>query len=255
VVLGLAVVIAAVAVAAEMTEQDKAGAAFDHRAFGALLERYVDDNGQVDYKGLAGESERLDAYLGAVSEAPLDRLGRDERLALLINAYNACTLRMILDHYPVRSIKDIPASKRWEDRRWNVGGHVWSLDQIEHEQIRPKFDEPRIHFALVCAAVGCPPLRDEAYTASRLAEQLADQARRVHGDARWFRYDRDRNVVFLTKLYDWYAGDFEKAAGSVLAYAAAYAPQLARALEAGRRPEIRWLEYDWSLNDQTRRGP
>lgn len=252
---GLAVVLAAGSFAAEAGEQGSEPSSFDHGALGTLLAKHVDGEGRVDYAGLVRERDRLDAYLDAVGKARLDRLGRDERLALLINAYNACTLRLILDHYPVRSIQDIPASKRWEDRRWNVGGHVWSLDQIEHEQIRPKFDEPRIHFALVCAAAGCPPLRDEAYAASRLAEQLAAQARRVHGDARWFRYDRDRNVVSLTRLYDWYGGDFEKAAGSVLAYAARYAPQLAQALEAGRQPEIRWLEYDWSLNDQKRPGP
>jgi uncharacterized membrane protein YdjX (TVP38/TMEM64 family) len=234
----------------EVYEQDTAGPVFDHTAFAALLGKHADQDGRVDYAGLAKEAGRLDAYLDAISKAPFDQLGRNEKLALLINAYNAFTLRLILDHYPVRSIKDISAPKRWDDRRWNVGGHVWSLNQIEHEQIRPKFNEPRIHFALVCAAVGCPPLRNEAYTADRLETQLEDQARYVHEHDRWFKYDRDRNVVLLTKLYDWYRGDFEQASGSVAAYAARYSPDLKRALDSGASPKVRWLDYDWSLNDK-----
>jgi hypothetical protein len=95
-------------------------------------------------------------------------MGRNEKLALLINAYNAFTLKLIVERLPVQSILDIPAAERWDAVRWKVGGQVWSLKQIEHEQIRPKFTEPRVHFALVCAAVGCPPLRNEAYDASRL---------------------------------------------------------------------------------------
>jgi hypothetical protein len=228
---------------------------FDHAPFGALLEAHVDAGGRVDYAGLRRDAGRLDAYLRGLETAPLDELGPDERLALLINAYNACTLRLILDFYPVKSIMDIPAPKRWADRRWKVGGHEWSLDQIEHEQIRARFDEPRVHFALVCAAMGCPPLRREAYAGDRLDAQLEDQARRVHGSERWFRFDRDHDVVWLTKLYDWYAKDFERKSGSVTAYAAAYAPDLKRALQSGLRPEIRWIDYDWSLNDQPARRP
>jgi hypothetical protein len=235
---------------AEVYEQDEAGPRFDHRLFQAVLKEHVDADGWVDYTGLAREPGRLDAYITAVGKAPFDELGRNEKLALLINAYNAFTLRLILDHYPVGSIKDVPSSKRWDDARWNVGGHVWSLNQIEHKQIRPKFDEPRIHFALVCAAVGCPPLRNEAYTAERMEEQLEDQARSVHRNERWFRFDRDRNVVELTKLYDWYGGDFKQVSGSVTAYAAAYSPELKRAIDSGTPPKVRWLDYDWRLNEK-----
>jgi uncharacterized membrane protein YdjX (TVP38/TMEM64 family) len=235
---------------AEVYGQDEAGPRFDHQLFQALLKKHVDADGWVEYPGLAREPGRLDAYIAAVGKAPFDELDRNEKLALLINAYNAFTLRLILDHYPVGSIKDIPASKRWDDARWNVGGHVWSLNQIEHKQIRPKFDEPRIHFALVCAAVGCPPLRNEAYTAERMEEQLEDQARSVHRNERWFRFDRDRNVVELTKLYDWYGGDFKQASGSVTAYAAAYSPELKRAIDSGTPPKVRWLDYDWRLNEK-----
>ncbi|MHC4219394.1 MAG: VTT domain-containing protein [Planctomycetota bacterium] len=234
----------------EVYDQDQDGPRFDHRPFDVLLRKHVDKDGGVDYSGLAGDTDSLDQYLAAVRGAPFDEMGRDEKLTLLINAYNAFTLRLILDHYPVKSIKDIPAPKRWDDERWNLGGHVWSLNQIEHEQIRPKFKEPRIHFALVCAAVGCPKLRNEAYAADRLEAQLEDQTRYAHGHDRWLKYDRDAHVLWLTKLYDWYGGDFKQAGGSVMAYAAKYSPELGQALEAGRPPKVRWLDYDWTLNDK-----
>lgn len=123
-----------------------------------------------------------------------------------------------------------------------------SLDQIEHERIRPRFREPRIHFALVCAARSCPPLRAEAYTADRLESQLADQARRVHSGPTWLRFDAASGQLQLTRLYDWYGADFSQAAGSVEKFVATHAPSVQAALAAGQRVRVRWLDYDWSLN-------
>lgn len=234
----------------ETYKNTAASATFDHSAFDALLRAHVHDGGLVDYVALEHDAGQLDAYIAAVGTADIDQLGRDERLALLINAYNAFTLRLILDHYPIASIKDIPFAQRWDARRWNIGGHTWSLNQIEHEQIRPHFAEPRIHFALVCAAIGCPPLRAEAYEAERMEAQLEAQARYVHADARWFRLDSTNAVAHVTSLYDWYGSDFEQTAGSVVAFAARYSPSLARALDDGRMPAVRFLDYDWSLNQQ-----
>ncbi len=236
---------------AEAYDEKPGGPRVDHAVFDALLKQTVDHRGGVDYAALAAEPGRLDAYIASLAEAPFDALGRDEKLALLINAYNAFTLRLILDHYDggrLASIKDIPEARRWDHQRWRVGPHVWSLSQIEHEQIRPKFKEPRIHFALVCAAVGCPVLRREAFQAGRIGEQLEEQTRYVHARKRWFGFDPDRDRVSLTKLYDWYGGDFEQVAGSVLDYAARYSPSLKRRLGAGGRPRITWLPYDWKLN-------
>jgi hypothetical protein len=227
---------------------------FDHSALDSLLGKHVDDDGWVDYDGLNADAARLDAYLESVAAAPFDDMSRDEKLALLINAYNAATLRLILDFHPVKSIKDIPAAKRWADRRWNVGGMTLSLNQVEHEQIRPKFKEPRIHFALVCAAVGCPKLRNEAYDAARLDAQLDDQMLYAHSHDRWLRFDADRGVVRLTKLYDWYGGDFTQSGGTIQAYAARYTPALKEALDAGRSVKTRWLDYDWALNSRANAG-
>jgi inosine-uridine nucleoside N-ribohydrolase len=230
----------------------KSAPEFDHSAFHALLRRHVVD-GLVDYGALQSKSQELDAYIATLGAANLGHLGRDEHLALLINAYNAFTLRLILDHYPVKSIKDIPEAKRWKDKRWDVAGQTWSLDQIEHEQIRPKFREPRIHFALVCAAVGCPPLRAEAYTGAKLEAQLADQSHYLHTHVRWFQFDEGGNVVHMTKLYDWYRDDFKQAARSVLAFAGRYSIALQQALKSGNEPKIEWREYNWHLNDRTNR--
>ena len=194
----------------ETYEAKPGGPTVDHGQFDALLRKHVGSGGWVDYAGLAGDAAKLDQYLAAVRRAPLDKLGRNERLALLINAHNAFTLKLILEHWndgKLQSIKEIPAQQRWDAVRWNVGGYTWSLNQIEHEQVRPKFREPRIHFALVCAAVGCPPLRSEAYTGARLDEQLADQAKYVHTHDRWFRYERGADSVALTRLYDWFGDD------------------------------------------------
>ncbi len=233
----------------EAYSEKPGGPHVDHSRFDRVVHKYVDADGWVDYAALKADSSDLDAYIASLANVPFEQLGRNEKLALLINAYNAFTLRLILDHYPLESIRDIPASKRWDARRWNIGGHVWSLNDIEHKQIRPKFREPRVHFALVCAAIGCPKLRNEAYDPARLDAQLEDQSRYVHTHDRWFRFDAKKNVVYLTKLYQWYGNDFKQVAGSVLDFAARYSRPLAEALKTGHKPKIRWLKYDWTLND------
>lgn len=226
------------------------GESFDHSRFDALLRAHVDPDGLVDYAGLEREQASLDAYVASLATARFEEMGRDEKLALLINAYNAFTLRLILDHRPLVSIKDIPGDKRWDDRRFRLAGETLSLNQIEHERIRPRFREPRVHFALVCAARGCPPLRAEAYTGERLEPQLADQARRVHSDGRWVRFDRPSGTLHLTKLYDWYGSDFLQAATSIEEYVARHEPSVRAALDAGVPVRVRWLPYDWSLNEK-----
>jgi hypothetical protein len=225
-----------------------AGPAHDHSRFDALLRTHVGPGGLVDYAGLKREEASLDDYVAALATARFEEMGRDEKLALLINAYNAFTLRLILDHRPLASIKDIPGNQRWDDRRWRLGGETLSLNQIEHERIRPRFREPRVHFALVCAARGCPPLRAEAYTGERLESQLADQARRIHSDGRWVQFDPASGTLRLTKLYDWYGSDFLQTAPSIEEYVARHEPSVRAALSAGAPVRIRWLPYDWSLN-------
>lgn len=244
--------------AVEMTERYEhraEGPTFDHSDFEAILREHVNDNGGVDYAALIADPEPLRRYNASLAEAPFEEMGRNEKLALLINAYNSFTLELMVDWLPredIEGIRDIPSDKRWDDRRWNIGGNVWSLNQIEHEQIRPNFREPRIHWAVVCAAVGCPPLRQETYVADRIDEQLADQEETIHTrGSRWFRFDRDAGVLHLTPLYQWYGSDFEQVSGSVLGHVADQVPAVDEATDtADQGLRIEWLEYDWSLNSQ-----
>lgn len=237
----------------EVYEADENGPSFDHSLFDSILKSHVNDNGGVDYESLGESPEPLRNYVASLAQAPFAELGRDEKLALLINAYNAFTLDLIVEWMDqgITSIRDIPADKRWTDARWNIGGNIWSLSEIENEQMRPNFREPNIHWALVCAAVGCPPLRPEAYVAERIAGQLDDQAHIVHtNDSRWLGLDTEAGKVHLTALYNWYGGDFEQVSGSVLEHVAKYAPSVAAEIEAGRSPDTVWLDYDWTLNNQ-----
>lgn len=224
------------------------GPTVDHSVFDELLKEHVQEGGWVDYKGLQSDSDRLDEYIASLEHVPFDELNRNEKLALLINAYNACTLRLMLDHPDVESIMDIPEPDRWEAKRWKIAGQVWSLGQIEHEVIRPNFIEPRIHFALVCAAVGCPPLRTEAYTADQLEGQLQDQAEYVHNHDRWFEFQESTGSLKRTELYDWYGGDFKQAADTTLEYMARYSKPLEAALEADEKIAVAKIPYNWDLN-------
>ncbi len=234
------------------------GPKVDHALFDAVLKEHVDEHGWVDYAALKQDPAKLDAYIDQVGKVDFEALGRNQKLALLINAYNAFTLKLIIDNYPVDTIRTIDGRKPWHTRRWQVGDHQWTLHEIEHDQIRPHFYEPRIHFAVVCAAIGCPPLRNEAYSADRIEQQLAEQTAYVHDPAkqRWYKLvsadDDGRSTLHLTQLYKWYGHDFKQVAGSVLRYVAAQRPsdELNQLLKDGKTvPRVEYLEYDWTLND------
>lgn len=233
--------------------QSESELTFDHSVLDRLLNAFVDDAGWVDYESLKNSQGELQAYIETLDEAPFDELGRNEKLAFLINAYNAFTLELILEHYPVVSIQDIPAAQRWDAVRWKLGGKLLSLSQIEHEQIRPNFKEPRVHFALVCAAIGCPPLRNEAYVGSRIEEQLQSQTQYIHQHRTWFQFQPGDSSVKLTQLYNWYGNDFEQSAGSVLRFVATFSAPLKSEMDGGKNLRIDWLEYDWALNSMSNR--
>ncbi len=232
-----------------MTEaygDDTTGARFDHSAFDTLLRRHVRSNGRVNYDALSDDVAILDAYVETIGTVDFGALSRDEKLALLINAYNAFTLRLIADYRPLRSIRNIPNRERWKGRRWRIGDHTLSLHDIENDWLRGRFIEPRIHFAINCASIGCPPLRAGAYTGAAIDRELSSHTQAVHQDPRWARFDGA--TLWLTKVYLWYAGDYIQAADGALDFAARYMPDVASALSEGRQPKLRWLPYDWTLN-------
>jgi hypothetical protein len=225
----------------------------------ALLAERVRD-GHVDYEGLVGD-RKLDAYVAWLAQTDPARLDTRERLALWINAYNAYTLKLIRDNYPVESINELHAGGKivghltnrtaWDISFAEVGGRTYTLNDIEHEIIRKEFHDPRIHFALVCAAVSCPPLRPEAYVGERLGEQLDDQARVFFSQESKNRFDLDSKVAHLSKILDWYGADFADSKDGILRAIAEYLPSDVReSIEADASAwKVEYTKYDWSLNE------
>jgi uncharacterized membrane protein YdjX (TVP38/TMEM64 family) len=224
------------------------GPQFSNALFSKVVGKYVHTGGWVDYNALAAHPKNLDAYIAELATAPFKNLGRDNKLALLINAYNAFTLRLILNHYPgINSIRDIPSAKRWDYVHWNIGGTLYSLDQIEL-MLRGDFGDPRVHFAINCASIGCPPLRQQAYEATTINTQLQSQAEFVNNNPRWVRFSKDGKTLHLTMLYNWYGGDFQQAAGSVLKFVARFNKRVAVDLAAGTPPSVTFKNYSWKLD-------
>ncbi|MEM9251636.1 MAG: DUF547 domain-containing protein [Planctomycetota bacterium] len=245
-------------VAVEKYADQTDGATFDHGAWDGLLKEHVAPGGWVDYAGFEADEAALDAYLAALGSADYAALSRDAKLAYLINAYNAFTVKLILDHWDggrLESIMDIAGGKPWDLAQWNLAGQTVSLNQLEHEIIRKDFLEPRIHFVVVCAAFSCPPLRTEAYTAEKLEAQLQEQTVYSFTHPRWLIFDggKPNAPLRLTKLLDWYAGDFTQVAPSVEAYAGRFNERLGAYLDEGGSVSIHWIDYSWLLNDQRNR--
>lgn len=232
--------------------------AFDHShsALDHVLKAHVRD-AAVDYVALKAAPGPLDAcldQLAAVSEAEFNGWTEAERLAFLINLYNAATLKLIAENYPVKSIKSIgwvPGSA-WKQAGVRLFGKKISLDEVEHGIIRKQSKEARVHFALVCAARGCPPLRAEAFVAARLDAQLQDQGMIFIRDRGKNRADVATRTLYLSKIFKWFAGDFEAASGSVQKFVAPFFPEESRAALAVGDFKIAYTDYDWSLNDQAK---
>lgn len=227
----------------------------DHSAFNTLLQQHV-RNGLVNYDAFQN-APGFTTYLRTLATTDPSSLSRPEQLAFWINAYNAYTIAQINAHGERQSIKNInktlgflKTGGPWREKMATVGNTTYTLDEIEHEQIRPVFNEPRIHFALVCAAIGCPPLRNEAYTAAQLDAQLDDQARQflLRSPAK-NRVDANGNVVYLSRIFDWYGSDFAPDRAGLLRWLSRYWPAGAeRDVLTSPRVRVIWTEYDWSLN-------
>lgn len=213
-------------------------AQMSHDKWDGLLQTYVDEKGLVDYAGLKKAEGTLDAYLQQLqSEAPTDSWSREERMAYWINTYNAYTVKLILKHYPVSSIRDIHDGNPWDVEWIPVGSRKLSLNQIEHDILRRQFDEPAIHFAVNCAARSCPPLHHRAWTADKLDTLFEQQARAFINDERFNRISSSEASV--SRIFDWYAEDF----GDLRAYLKRYSRS-----GISEKAPITFQEYDWSLN-------
>lgn len=219
----------------------------DHALWSNLLGKYVDELGKVDYKGFQADSTQLSRYLDVLSKHPPgSNWSEAETMAYWINTYNAFTVKLILDHYPLQSIKDIRAKRSltgspWDMKFFKIGGVPFDLGTIEHQILRKQFVEPRIHFAINCASISCPKLRQEAYEAAKLEQQLEEQAIA-------YILDPQQNLINekqirLSKIFDWFRRDFTRS-GSLAGFLKKYKADLNPALP------IRFMEYDWGLNGQ-----
>ena len=245
---------------------------FDHQhaAWTALLKKHVVvlDGGkatQVRYAGFAADRANLQAYLSTLSgvnAAMFDAFTKPQQMAFLINAYNAYTVELILTRYPkLASIKDLGnlLQSPWKKEFVPLLGKTLSLDGIEHEQLRQRgrFDDPRVHFAVNCASIGCPALREEAFVAERLDGQLEEQARRFMSDRSRNRWNATQQQLEVSKIFDWYGEDFRlghKGINSLAAFCARFADLLADAPADRERiramtAKVDFLDYDWKLND------
>ncbi|MEM9324049.1 MAG: DUF547 domain-containing protein [Bacteroidota bacterium] len=220
-----------------------------HEIFDELLARHVDKQGYLDYEGVMTDRAKLRRYLTLITQNPPNdqQWSSSEKLAYWINLYNAFTIELVLDYYPVASIKDIGSSIQvpfvntpWDIKMIEIDGKKYDLNNVEHNILRKIFDEPRIHFAINCASASCPKLRREAYRADIIDRQLHEQTIDFINDPE--RNDITTRPAQISKLFQWWKGDFTRD-GTVREYINQYA---AEPLEEGA--DIDYLEYDWSIN-------
>ncbi|MBP7273892.1 MAG: DUF547 domain-containing protein [Saprospiraceae bacterium] len=211
----------------------------NHNLFGDLLKLYVYENGSVNYKGLQTAKHKLTIYLQELSShPPQSAWSQNEQLAFWINAYNAFTLKLVLDNYPIKSITQLHNGNPWDVKWIKIGTQTYSLNIIEHDIIRKKFGDPRIHFALDCAAKSCPPLLNTAYTADKLQQQLSQQTAKFINHKKFNTFTT--KSAKISKIFQWYANDFNNLTTFLNQYLKI--PLLAET-------KIQYFEYDWSLNE------
>ena len=233
-------------------QQAAQAAEFDHSKFDQILKAYVDTEGRVDYNGIAADNTFRE-YMGSLENAKADALSRDGQLAFWINAYNAVTIDKVIKWKPKKSVREtfVPGvwtgTKFFTSRQHTVAGQRLSQDDIEHEILRKRFQDPRIHFAIVCASSGCPLLPKFAYTAENVQMKLEDETRKYLNSERGLRIDYVENTIQLSKLFDWFAGDFNSKSGSVIDFIKPYLDEKAMAF-LDRMPKMSYIHYDWALN-------
>lgn len=213
--------------------------AFNHDSWHNLLQKYVSNTGNVNYKALKSNRKTLLAYITQLSKnMPNDNWTKEDKLAYWINAYNAMTVDLILRHYPIKSIKDI--DKPWEQRFWKLGDKWYNLDEIEHQILR-KMNEPRIHFAIVCASYSCPKLENHAYVASNIENQLTKATKSFLSDPE--RNSISENKIVLSKIFQWFAKDF-KQNGSLIDFINQYLD-----IQVSAKAKKTFKVYSWVLNE------
>lgn len=249
---------------------------FDHSVYDTFLQRFV-SNGLVDYKGMAKQQATLNKYLQSIEHVDpikFENWSENEQMTFWINAYNAITLEAILRNYPIQwgsfiswalfpksSIRQI--NKVWDTFYTKVMGKELTLNQIEHEILRKKFHDPRIHFAIVCASIGCPKLESRAFLADDLEQRLEGAARNFISDSKQVKLNKKENTIYLSSIFEWYKGDFEaspevhrnfknysKSERGIIEFIVNRLSQEDQQFVFNNQPKIKYLKYDWTLNEQ-----
>lgn len=211
----------------------------NHDSFTKLLKKYVTNEGLVNYKSFKKEQILLQKYISHLGEImPTNNWTNNEKLAYWINAYNAMTIDLILRYYPLKSIKDI--KKPWDKRYWKLGNKWYNLNEIEHDILR-KMNEPRIHFAIVCASYSCPKLNNIAFTSHHLNNQLTKATKEFLSDSN--RNEISKNDIKLSKIFQWFSKDF-KQNGNLIDFLNTYS-----SLEISEKAKTSFKDYNWDLNE------
>jgi hypothetical protein len=214
-------------------------AAFDHAIFNNLLKKHVTSDGNVNYNGFKSDSKTLQIYIDLLKTyQPIDSWAKEDKLAYWINAYNALTIDLILRNYPTKSIKDI--KDPWDQRLWQLGKKKYNLNDIEHKILR-KMNEPRIHFAIVCASVSCPKLQNGVFTALNLEKQLTNATKEFLTDPA--KNELSENNIKLSKIFKWFKKDFEQN-GSLIDFFNQYSK-----VSISNGAKKSYKDYNWDLND------
>jgi Protein of unknown function, DUF547 len=212
---------------------------FDHSKWNKILQSCVNNDGKVDYKGFKADAKNLEIYLNTLSEnIPKDSWTKAEKLAYWINAYNAFTIKLIIDNYPVKSIKDI--KNPWDVSFIKLGDKIFTLNYIEHKILR-KMNEPRIHFAIVCASVSCPKLQNIAFESSTIEAQLTNATKEFLADSS--RNNLSQNNIKVSKIFKWFSSDFMQD-GSLIDFLNQYSE-----ITISKKASKSYNNYDWNLNE------
>ena len=206
--------------------------------YAKLLKKYVSSDGKVNYQGLLAEKDKLVAYTQkSVKYLPSSSASRSKKMAYWINMYNAHMILAVLNKYPILSPMDLAGGKIWDQPMVKIGGELLTLNDVEHEMLRKKFKDPRIHFAVNCAAKSCPPLSNKVWTAGNLESQLEKSTKKFVNDPT--HNSISAGEVKLSKIFEWYKGDF----GDLLTYIKKYSDT-----EIGADAVLSFNEYNWNLN-------
>lgn len=245
---------AALLLTAFLLSAPAAAAEPDYRLWQELLSKHYDPVKGMNYRGLKADKARLDRLRQQMAAVDAASLSRPEQLAYWINLYNINVVGVVVDNYPVESIRDISTDpiirlNVFKKPSVRVKGGTLSLDDVEHKKIREPFKDPRIHFAINCAAESCPPIRPEPFVGARIGQQLDDQARKFLNGPMGVRLEQD--VLHVTKIMDWFKDDFEQWGGGTVPFLRKYlSPDKAKKI--GSKIEIEYDDYSWKLNDWRR---